>query len=106
MASVDHDPSVAMFTMTVISATLVPLTGFLDSIIYGWDRKLWECLGASCLTCSRYRRRRARSALLRGGNATQTTINGLAAASTDERAPPYGASRLDTEETIAFSDSD
>jgi hypothetical protein len=108
METMDSTPSVPMFVFTVISASLVPLTGFLDSIIYGWDRKLWESLVA-CLTCGRRRRNRSRSRALLGAgggrNGRSASVNGAAAAAAagaDNH--QYGAAR--EESTFAFSDSD
>lgn len=106
METVDSTRSAPMFVFTVISASLVPLTGFLDSIIYGWDRTLWESLVA-CLTCSRRRRNRSRSRALLGAgggrNGRSTSVNGVAAAGGDNH-HQYGAAR--EESTLAFSDSD
>jgi len=45
-------PTTIVVAFTVMSSFLVPLTGFLDSIIYGWDGNMWS----ATLTCLRSKR--------------------------------------------------
>ncbi len=96
--TIDDTPSTWMFVFTAISATLVPLTGFLDSLIYGWDRKVWDAVVA----CLLWRRQGPRAGLPSGTNQQSTNRQPLA----DDQEGRYGVGQELTEETFAFSDSD
>src|SRR5690348_329548 len=56
MSNVDNEPTTELFVSAAISCCVLPLGGFMDAMIYGWDTKLWEALLA-CLFCKRRRSR-------------------------------------------------
>jgi hypothetical protein len=84
-------PSDATFGLTVVATTLVSLTGFFDSLIYGWDRKLWDAVVA-LLFC---RQRHPPRVCLLPEKGTKGSIN---------RRQDRADGVEPTEETLAFSD--
>lgn len=42
LATIERETSTQLFVAAMVSMVLTPLSGFFDSIIYGWDRKIWE----------------------------------------------------------------
>jgi hypothetical protein len=48
LGAIDLDPSMPFFVVTVIGSLLLPFNGFLDSLVYGWNRQLLEELRVHC----------------------------------------------------------
>lgn len=103
MTHVDGKASTQLFVFAAISTTVVPLAGFLDSIVYGVDRKLWDALMA-CMLCQR-RKRQDNDGRINGGVGLLDPIR--------RKKGTYGIQRkrsidrsFPTEETVTFDDDE
>jgi len=99
-----HTASVPMFVFTAISSLLVPLTGFLDSIIYGWDKKLRDVI-VRCFRGRGWRQRPKAGRLAVVGDHLQWIQDPYSINSTpgENKATIAGEERT---ETFNFSDSE